>query len=73
MEKILKETNYPYRYKATVYKNGSHLLCGDLSESPEYLKSMKNILEAEYRDQQACSKARYDSMYEALEFLEGWK
>lgn len=72
MEKILKEAGYPYRYKATVYQNGSHLLCGDLSDSPKYLKSMKNILQAEYTDQEACNQARRDSMKEALEFLEGW-
>ena len=73
MEKILKEAGYPYRYKATVYEKGSHLLCGDLSHSQEYLKSMKRILQAEYVDQDACNKAREDSMKEALAFLEGWK
>ena len=73
MEKILKEAGYPYRYKATVYEKGSHLLCGDLSGSPEYLKSMKKILQAEYVDQDACNKGRNDSMKEALDFLEGWK
>ena len=73
MEKILREAGYPYRYKATVYEKGSHLLCGDLSGSPEYLKSMKKILQAEYVDQDACNKARHDSMKEALAFLEGWK
>ena len=73
MEKILKEAGYPYRYKATVYEKGSHLLCGDLSCSPDYLKSMKRILQAEYVDQDACNKAREDSMKEALAFLEGWK
>lgn len=73
VENILKEAGYPYRYKATVYEKGSHLLCGDLSASPEYLKSMKKILQAEYADQDACNKAREDSMKEALEFLEEWK
>ena len=48
-------------------------MCGDLSDSPEYLKSMKNILQAEYADHEACNKARADSMKEALDFLEGWK
>ena len=73
MEKILREANYKYRYKATVYEKGSHLLCGDLSGSPKYLKSMKKILQAEYVDQNACNKAREDSMNEALDFLEGWR
>ena len=50
-----------------------HLLCGDLSGSPEYLKSMKKILQAEYADQDSCNKARENSMKEALAFLEGWK
>ena len=72
MEKILREAGYPYRHKATVYEKGSHLLCGDLSSSPDYLKSMKKILQAEYVDQDACNQARADSMKEALEFLEGW-
>ena len=72
MEKILKEAGYSYRHKATVYEKGSHLLCGDLSSSPEYLKSMKKILQAEYVDQDACNKARQDSMREALDFLEEW-
>ena len=73
MMKILKEADYPYRYKATVYEKGSHLLCADLSDSPDYLKSMKKILQAEYTDQNACNKARYDSMQEALAFLEEWE
>ena len=73
MKKILKEANYPYRVKATVYEKGSHLLCGDLSKSPEYLKTMRKILQAEYADQSACNKARKDSMKEALDFLEGWE
>lgn len=73
MERILKEAGYPYRVQATVYEKGSHLLCGDLSTSPEYLKSMKKILQAEYADQDACNKARTDSMREALEFLDGWQ
>ena len=72
MEKILEEKGYSYRYKATVYEKGSHLLCGDLSGNPEYLKSMKKILQAEYVDQDACNKARQDSMREALDFLEKW-
>ena len=73
MKKILDEAGYPYRVQATVYEKGSHLLCGDLMASPEYLKSMKKILQAEYADQAACNKAREDSMKEALEFLEGWE
>ncbi len=73
MKKILDEAGYPYRVQATVYEKGSHLLCGDLMASPEYLKSMKKILQAEYADQAACNKAREDSMKEALVFLEGWK
>lgn len=63
MECILKETGYPYRFKATVYEKGSHLLCGDFSGSPEYLKVMKKILRAEYTDQDACNKARKESMH----------
>lgn len=73
MKKSLKEANYPYRVQATVYEKGSHLLCGDLSKSPEYLKTMRKILQAEYADQSACNKARKDSMKEALDFLEGWE
>ena len=73
MKKILDEAGYPYRLQATVYEKGSHLLCGDLMASPEYLKSMKKILQTEYADQAACNKAREDSMKEALVFLEGWK
>lgn len=73
MKKILEKNHYPYRVQATVYKKGSHLLCGDLSSSPEYLKSMRKILQAEYTDQAACNKAREDSMKEALRFLDGWK
>ena len=73
MKKILDEAGYPYRVQATVYEKGSHLLCGDLMASPEYLKSMKKILQAEYADQAACNKAREDSMKEALVFLEGCK
>ena len=73
MKKILDEAGYPYRVLATVYEKGSHLLCGDLMASPEYLKSMKKILQAEYADQAACNKAREESMKEALEFLEGWE
>ena len=73
MKKILDEAGYPYRVQATVYEKGSHLLCGDLMASPEYLKSMKKILQAEYTDQAACNKAREDSMKEALVFLECWK
>lgn len=73
MKKILDEAGYPYRVQATVYEKGSHLLCGDLMASPEYLKSMKKFLQAEYADQAACNKAREDSMKEALVFLEGWK
>ena len=73
MKKILDEAGYPYRVQATVYEKGSHLLCGDLMASPEYLKSMKKILQAEYVDQAACNKAREESMKEALEFLEGWE
>ncbi|MBR1556038.1 MAG: hypothetical protein IJ644_11700 [Oscillospiraceae bacterium] len=73
MKNILKEKNYPYRVQATVYPKGSHLLCGDLSGSPEYLKSMRRILQAEYIDQNACNQARKDSMKEALAFLEDWK
>ncbi len=72
MKRILKEKGYPYRVKATVYQKGSHLLCGDLSGSPKYLKSMRKILQAEYADQNACNQARKDSMKEALAFLEGW-
>lgn len=72
MARILKETNYPYRWKTTTYEHGSHLLCGDLSGSPAYLKSMKKILLAEYRDQDACNRAREESMREALSFLEDW-
>lgn len=73
MKKKLKECGYPYRVQATVYKKGSHLLCGDLSGSPEYLKQMRRILQAEYADQAACNKARKDSMKEALDFLDGWE
>ena len=73
MKKKLEECGYPYRVRATVYKKGSHLLCGDLMSSPKYLKQMRGILQAEYTDQDACNKARRDSMKEALEFLEGWK
>lgn len=73
MKKILKESGYPYRVQATVYEKGSHLLCGDLMATPEYLKSMRKILQAEYMDQAACNKAREDSMKEALDFLEGWR
>ena len=73
MKKILDEAGYPYRVQATVYEKGSHLLCGDLMASPEYLKSMKKFLQAEYADQAACNKAREESMKEALEFLEGWE
>ena len=73
MKKILENVDYPYRVQATVYEKGSHLLCGDLMAAPEYLKSMKKILPAEYADQDACNKAREESMKEALEFLEGWK
>ncbi|MBR2812396.1 MAG: hypothetical protein IKD69_13545 [Solobacterium sp.] len=73
MKKILDHAGYPYRVQATVYEKGSHLLCGDLMTSPEYLKSMKKILQAEYVDQDACNKARTDSMLEALAFLEGWE
>ena len=54
-------------------RSGSHLLGGDLSRSPKYLKSMLNILLAESRDQDACNQARTDSMREILAFLEGWK
>ncbi|MBR1764433.1 MAG: hypothetical protein IJ746_03465 [Ruminococcus sp.] len=71
MKKILEGNGYPYRVQATVYEKGSHLLCGDLMSSPEYLKSMRKILQAEYADQNACNNAREDSMKEALEFLEG--
>ena len=56
-----------------MYEKGSHLLCGDLMATPEYLKSMRKILQAEYVNQDACNKAREDSMKEALEFLEGWQ
>ena len=73
MEKILRENGYPYRVQATVYEKGSHLLCCDFSKSPEYLKSMKKILQAEYADQAACNKAREDSMQEALAFLNVWE
>lgn len=73
MEKKLKETGYPYRFKASIYEHGSHLLCADFSKHPEYLKSMRKILLAEYKDQAACNQARKDSIKEALEFLEGWK
>ena len=73
MKKLLDEAGYPYRVQATVYEKGSHLLCGDLMASPEYLKSMKKILQAEYADQAACNKAREDSMKEALAFLDGWE
>lgn len=73
MKRILEDNNYPYRVQATVYEKGSHLLCGDLMATPEYLKSMRKILQAEYVDQDACNKARADSMEEALKFLEGWK
>ena len=73
MEHILKEAKYPYRFKMTTYEHGSHLLCGDLSWSPSYLKSMKKILLAEYRNQDACNRAREESMKEALSFLEEWK
>lgn len=72
MEKILRESGYPYRVQATIYAKGSHLLCCDFAKSPEYLKSMKKILQAEYVDQAACDKARKDSMQEALAFLEDW-
>lgn len=73
MKKILEDNGYPYRVQATVYEKGSHLLCGDLMAAPEYLKSMRKILQAEYVDQDACNKAREDSMKEALDFLEGWQ
>ena len=73
MERIMREAEYPYRVKATVYEKGSHLLCADFSGSQEYLKSMKRILEAEHADQEACNQARTDSMKEALQFLEGWQ
>ena len=73
MKMILERAGYPYRVQATTYEKGSHLLCGDLMTSPEYLKSMRKILQAEYVDQDACNKAREDSMKEALEFLDGWE
>ena len=73
MNWILEDKGYPYRVQATVYEKGSHLLCGDLMATPEYLKSMRKILQAEYVDQDACNKAKEDSMREALEFLEGWQ
>ena len=73
MKRILENAGYPYRVQATTYEKGSHLLCGDLRTSPEYLKSMRKILQAEYADQDACNKAREDSMKEALEFLDGWE
>lgn len=73
MKKILEGSGYPFRVQATVYEKGSHLLCGDLMTTPEYLKSMRRILQAEFEDQDACNQAREDSRKEALEFLEGWK
>ena len=73
MKMILERAGYPYRVQATTYEKGRHLLCGDLMTSPEYLKSMRKILQAEYVDQDACNKAREDSMKEALEFLDGWE
>ena len=73
MKRILEKSGYPYRVQATVYEKGSHLLCGDLSQSPKYLKAMRGILQAECVDQDACNKAREDSMKEALDFLEGWE
>jgi len=73
MKRILEESGYPYRVQASIYEKGSHLLCGDLMATPKYLKSMRNILQAEYNDQAACNKAREDSMKEALVFLDGWE
>ena len=73
MKKILEDNGYPYRVQATVYEKGSHVLCGDLMAAPEYLKSITQILQAEYIDQGACNQAREDSMKEALEFLAGWE
>ena len=73
MKKILKDCGYPYRVQATVYEHGSHLLGGDLSQNPKYLKSMRRILLAEHKDQNACNQARADSMKEILKFLEEWK
>ncbi len=73
MKKKLEECGYPYRVQATVYEKGSHLLCGDLMSSPEYRRSMRRILKAEYADQNACNKARKDIMKEALRFLDDWE
>ena len=73
MEKILKNTGYPYRVKTHVYEKASHLLGCELPQISKFMKMiMRNMFVAEKKWPAECEKARKDSMMQILAFLQDW-
>ena len=73
MEKILKNTGYPYRVKAHVYEKASHLLGCELPQISKFMKMIvRNMFVAEKKWPAECEKARKDSMMQILAFLQDW-
>ena len=66
MEQQLNQAHYPYRVKAIVYPNASHLLG---TYPPE---SWKKAFPAEKRNPRACEDARRDCFEQEFRFLEAW-
>lgn len=72
MEKILSESNYPYRVKIIVYDKASHLL-GNISGMSWILKRLiRLIITAEHKFPVECENARKDSVQQILSFLNEW-
>ena len=73
MEKILKNTGYPYRVKTHVYEKASHLLGCELPQISKFMKMIvRNMFVAEKKWPAECEKARKDSMMQILAFLQDW-
>lgn len=70
MERILKESNYPYRVKAIIYHKASHALGMEMSD--DMVKLARKVMPTVKKYPEECEKARKDSIQQMLEFLKEW-
>lgn len=76
IERILKEKNYPYRVKAILYENASHMLGVDANNffSNPFLKVLGKVsMPIEKKYPKECEAARKDSRQQILDFLKDWQ
>lgn len=75
IERILKESNYPYRVKAIIYKNASHCLgvnLADMYSNPIMKILMGMTMPAIKEHPKECLEASEDSIKQILDFYKEW-